>query len=430
MPQVRYKSKNNPISFLWKSIFIFLVVSINVAASQEFSGLYNTVSPSVVAVIAYDTKNNQISQGSGFFVDVAGDVITNYHVVKGSNKAEVVTSDGNRYTIKKSIVTDEKSDLFLASVDMPKNVAYPLTVSPEIPEVGEDIVVIGCPEGLSKTITKGIISSVRDLENYGTVLQIDAAISHGSSGSPVFNKEGEVIGVATFNLIEGQNLNFAISGKQVYAILQKAGVGDAVDLCEKGEDLAVFGKNDEAMRAYNRAIEINPQYAKAWYLKAEALERDGKYDEAIKCYDKVIELNPQSPTWELPRAWLFKGEALHYQGKYDEAIKAYDKAIEIDPQLALAWEDRGSTLYRMGRYNESINSYDKASEFYPKTEYEYLTNLGNPWIGKSYIFKKLGRNAESDTAFARAKELGWTISVLGMLENKTSLEISHDMGYA
>jgi len=71
---MRYKTRNDLMSFFLKLIFIFGIIFFNVAISQDFSSLYKEVSPSVVAVIAYDSKNNQISQGSGFFVDVAGDI--------------------------------------------------------------------------------------------------------------------------------------------------------------------------------------------------------------------------------------------------------------------------------------------------------------------------------------------------------------------
>ena len=204
-------------------IFIYLLLVTSLGMSQDFSGLYKDVSPSVVVVIAYDLVTDSISQGSGFFINEGGDVITNYHVIKGSNKIEVMTSDGKKYPVKDTLATDVDSDLFLASVDIPQNMVHPIKISSEIPEIGEDIIIIGCPEGLSQTMTRGIISSVRYLENYGTVIQIDAAISPGSSGSPVINKEGEVIGVATFNR-EGQNLNFAISSQQVSNLIEEAGI--------------------------------------------------------------------------------------------------------------------------------------------------------------------------------------------------------------
>ena len=180
-------------------IFIYLLLVSSLGMSQDFSGLYKDVSPSVVVVIAHDSKDNLVSQGSGFFINEDGVMITNFHVVKGSDWIEVVTSDDKKYPIKDVLATDIDSDLFLASVDIPQNMVHPIKISSAIPEIGEDIIVIGCPDGLSQTVTRGIISAIRDQEDYGTVIQIDAAISPGSSGSPVINKEGEVIGVATFN---------------------------------------------------------------------------------------------------------------------------------------------------------------------------------------------------------------------------------------
>ena len=99
----------------------------------------------------------------------------------------------------------------------------------------------------------------------------------------------------------------------------------------KGIVLSEQGKYDEAIKAFDRAIELNPQYADAWYNKGLALDHQGKYDEVIKAYDRAIKINPQHIL-----ALINKGNVMRLQGKYDEAVKLYDIAIEIDPQDASA----------------------------------------------------------------------------------------------
>ena len=90
-------------------------------------------------------------------------------------------------------------------------------------------------------------------------------------------------------------------------------------------------KSDEAIKAYDKAIETNPQNPKTWYNKGLALRKLGKLDEALKAYDRAIEINPQ-----YSKAWYNKGLDLFDLKKFGEAIKAYEKAIEINPQYSSA----------------------------------------------------------------------------------------------
>ena len=100
-------------------------------------------------------------------------------------------------------------------MDIPDKDVKWIEVVEDLPSVAERILVVGSPMGLEQTVNEGIVSAVREVPSVGKILQISAPISPGSSGSPVINMKGEVIGVATFQLIEGQNLNFAIPGMAV-----------------------------------------------------------------------------------------------------------------------------------------------------------------------------------------------------------------------
>jgi len=176
-------------------------------AVVDFTILAKKVQPAVVTVITYDYTKKILGQGSGFFIDENGHLITNYHVLKKAHTAEVKTAEGNKYAIDFIIAENKTMDLVKAHVNIPEPNVQWLEISKDVPKIAEHILVIGSPIGLEQTISEGIIAGFRDVPTAGKLLQISAPISPGSSGSPVVNIEGEVIGVATFYIAEGQNLN-------------------------------------------------------------------------------------------------------------------------------------------------------------------------------------------------------------------------------
>ena len=185
---------------------------------ESLPSLIKRIKPSTVIIFVYDDKGEFLKLGSGFFVSQNGDVITNYHVIEGARSAEIKTADEKTYPITYIVAGDEQNDIIRLSVNIPSQYVYPLSLSKAIPEVGERIIVYGSPLGWENTVSDGIVSAIRDIPDYGRVIQITAPISPGSSGSPVLNMQGEVIGVATFQSIEGQNLNFAIPSERIASL--------------------------------------------------------------------------------------------------------------------------------------------------------------------------------------------------------------------
>jgi tetratricopeptide (TPR) repeat protein len=167
---------------------------------------------------------------------------------------------------------------------------------------------------------------------------------------------------------------------------------EAEKLNSKGTALAQQSKYDEAIEAFDKATELNPQYATAWNGKGNALYIQNKFDEAIQAYDKAIEINPQYAD-----AWIGKGNVLYGMGKNDEAIQAYDKAIEINPQYATAWNGKGNALYIQYKFDETIQAYDKAIEINPQ--------YADAWIGKGNALSNQGKNEEAIKAFDEAIRL-------------------------
>jgi 2-alkenal reductase len=176
--------------------------AVNPAAEQEgLVTLYESVSPGTVAIITDQ------GQGSGFVYDGQGDVVTNYHVIEGAKTVEVRFTSG--YMAYGTIVgTDLDSDLAIIKVDAPANELHPLPLGDSTAlKVGQTVVAIGNPFGLNSTMTVGIVSALgRTLDSAhstpdgalftaGDIIQTDAAINPGNSGGPLFNINGEVIGI-------------------------------------------------------------------------------------------------------------------------------------------------------------------------------------------------------------------------------------------
>lgn len=150
-----------------------------------------------------------LGAGSGFVVDASGVVATNLHVIFGATSAEVLLDDDVVVPVVEVLGVDEVHDLALLKIDAENLPAVTLGDSDAV-ATGDAIVAIGNPLGvLSHTVSDGLISSVRTYEDT-KMLQISAPISMGSSGGPVFDERGEVIGVATLIIEGGQNLNFAV----------------------------------------------------------------------------------------------------------------------------------------------------------------------------------------------------------------------------
>lgn len=200
--------------FSVSGLIVLAIFSSLAIAQENLPSLIKKIQPSVVSIIVYAKTGEAVKQGSGFFVNETGDVITNRHVLEGAFRAVVQTSDRNSYSISRVIAEDKEGDLVRVSVDVPKRVK-PLPASARVPEVGERVLVIGSPLGLKQTVSEGIVSAVRSIGGFGEIIQITAPVSEGSSGSPVVDMNGQVIGVATFQVVEGQNLNFAVPGGRV-----------------------------------------------------------------------------------------------------------------------------------------------------------------------------------------------------------------------
>jgi S1-C subfamily serine protease len=161
-------------------------------------------------VLGFDDKGKVIQTGSGFFISDDGRFVTNEHVIRGAKRTAVKMENGAYYEVKQVSIASTRFDLAILQV-RGKEMPFLKFETSGLPEVGTRIAVIGSPISLEGTLSDGIVSAIRT-EDQGTWIQITAPISPGSSGSPVLNGQGRVVGVVTLGATgRAQNLNFARS---------------------------------------------------------------------------------------------------------------------------------------------------------------------------------------------------------------------------
>ncbi len=187
------------------------------------SEIMERTEPSVVRIDVLSASGREGSVGSGFFVHETGIVATNYHVIKGAARGVVTLSDQTELPINRFMTLSESKDLALLSVKLQGHKVASVRLAHAEPKKGEDVLAVGTPHGLDFSWSQGIVSAVRS-DGQRAVIQHDAAISSGSSGGPLINMRGEVVGINTFVLDpdDSQNLNFAVSVLELLDLLQRA----------------------------------------------------------------------------------------------------------------------------------------------------------------------------------------------------------------
>ncbi|MCK4850384.1 MAG: serine protease [Phycisphaerae bacterium] len=339
------------------------------AGTETLPQIIKRIQPSTVVVLTYDEKGEPIAQGSGFFVSRAGHIITNRHVLEAASRAEIKTSQGKVYPISHIIAEDKEGDLVLASVDIPASSVQPLKLSDTIPQVGQRVVVIGNPLGFEGTVSDGIVSAVRDIPAFGKIIQISAPISPGSSGSPVMDMKGRVIGIATFLMTEGQNLNFAIPSQRAlklkpnkpktFAEWQKGLADELLSLADgvylRGLVLVWTDNWKKALPFLERAVEKKTQYSRAWFYIGYCRGKQGRHEDAISAFKQAIRVDPNDG-----RAYANLGVAYWKLGHQREAVSALEEAIRIEPNDAAAYASLSNAYRELGRSEESLSALKKS----------------------------------------------------------------------
>ncbi len=186
----------------------------------SYPDLVEQTDRSVVRINVKSPRGDSI--GSGFVVSDTGVVITNYHVIEGGQTVKVEFKDGRECDVTGFKLFDHERDIAIIQLDPAGKPFIPVQLAQGLPRKGEEVAAFGAPLGLSFTASKGTVSSVRDgreLQMKGNYLQTDTPISPGNSGGPLVSMTGEVVGMNSFQLASGQNLNFAVSAVDIREVL-------------------------------------------------------------------------------------------------------------------------------------------------------------------------------------------------------------------
>jgi len=338
------------------SLLFLLFASSIVYAQETLPELVRRVKPAVVAITTYDSTGEPLMTGSGFFVS-PGRVVTNLHVVRGALRAEIKTLDGKGriYPVSGTLAIDDEGDLALLAVDMPIERGRVSEIATSLPDEGEQIFVIGNPLKLEGSVSDGIVSAVREVPKVGRIIQITAPISHGNSGSPVFNLRGQVLGVVTIKVTNGQNINLAIAASRIdqlkpeklhplTELSSKSKTELAESLYRTGLDSLWLGNYDNAVGYFENAVNKNPKRAEAWVQVGYCKVKQGKNAEAIRAYQQALQLKPDDPE-------IFNklGDAYYYADRFREAIESYTEAARLRPEdpethynLAVTYQESGN----------------------------------------------------------------------------------------
>ena len=337
------------------------------------------VQQAVVTIRTFNPDMKPMGLGTGFFINNQGHLITNHHVLEGAYAATVKTLDGESYPVISVLADNETVDLIKLAVEIPAAQRRWLQISETPPAIADQVVVVGSPLGLEQTVSEGIVSAIRDVPDVGTIFQFSAPISSGSSGSPVVNQHGQVVGIVSFQSRIGQNLNFALASDNLLKLKKtetaisvsewtyariKHKPQEVQDLCREGFSFSIRGEFKEALNYFQEAVETSPDDTEAWFGLGNCYIGLEQPAEAIAAYQQVIRTDPANAN-----AYYNLGHDYRQLGRYEEAVATFQDALAANPKHLPSRFEMGETLGQIGRTEEEKQVYidiiDKAPKFFP-----------------------------------------------------------------
>jgi tetratricopeptide (TPR) repeat protein len=342
-------------------LFIYPPKSYSQSLSAE--EIYMKVSPVVVVIHAYDFNDKLEDQVSGVVLNDKGYLVTNYHILSGNKRIEIL--HGKEIIPYADIIgIDVEKDILILKIEAQK--FPPLKTGNSMAlNIGQKVYTIDGTKGFENSISGGIISGLKNYDELRrNFKQISASISPGSSGSVVVDNSGELLGITTLTMKDGQNLNLIIPIEDILKVeiasYNKNDKYKDFELANKAFNAEETGDYKGAVKYYTYYLEKYPDYSRAYYNRGIAKRHLEDYMGAIQDYSKAIELNPNYVD-----AYINRGTAKYNLGDSTGEIQDYNKAIELNPNYARAYYNRGIAKKHLQDYSGAIQDYNKAIELNP-----------------------------------------------------------------
>jgi len=305
-----------------------LLASITVPGAVAAQGknpeqIFLDVSRSVVTIHALDREESVTNLGSGV-VTAAETVVTNCHVLEGG-VSYAVYSGNTRYSGKLRLADADRDlcELNVGNLQAPRVALYTGRL-----RVGQRVYAVGAPEGLELTISEGLVSSIREMDG-AHYIQTSAPISSGSSGGGLFDIEGRLVGLTTFIIPEGQNLNFALPALWITELAARSG--------------------SKPMLANREAINDK------WQARAAEKRAQKDWVGLLTLTQQWVRASPLA----VP-GWLALGEAYGLVNRPRRAIVAYSQALKLDGDSYEAWLGAGATYLALNQYDRTVEAMQEA----------------------------------------------------------------------
>lgn len=279
-------------------------------------------------------------EASGFIVAPGDQVMTTAHGIAPAKNLRVKLRDGRVFPARLERLGGERVDLALLSLVGAQLEAVTFG-SVEALEVGDEVVTIGCPLGFEFSVTRGVVSAIRPSDLGYPLIQTDVPVNPGSSGGPLFDRGGRVIGVVKSAAAGRDRIHFALPIDLGKALLEAANRGRLA--YELFNQAVLEARPDDKVTTYRRALAADPNLIEAHYNLALALDRLGRAKEAEAEYRHTLRLRPG----HTPAA-LNLGAALYGQKRYREAVELYRKALTLDERSAGLRNNLAETYRAMG----------------------------------------------------------------------------------
>ena len=349
-------------------------------SADDLTTLTRKVRASVMFILVSNDSGRTIATGTGFIVSNDGKLITNRHVANAGPGIVAHAPGGRQYRVLGALAEDSDQDLVVLQIENNRLPPVALGASDNV-SVGAPVLMVGNPLAMESTVQQGTVSGFRtffgarrwleisaavatgqqDINSriiHGQGLQVTTAVAPGSSGSPVFNANGEVIGVVTAIQRAEQSTALAIPVESVKELIARAARVDqpkplSALTRRTGNDFATDAKYAAAANAYNAGdyeeaeslaktlVARYPDSPSAYVLLGQVYLQRRSYSNAGNSFDRAIQLKH-----DFASAWLGRAFAAWHQGSDDRARDALRELQQLDPALAKKLTDSIPALAR------------------------------------------------------------------------------------